>query len=213
MNVYKYRSLQNFEHVADILCNGRFYAAQFQELNDPMEGVFDFEKGTKREYLKQIGEGKKNLRICSFSRDFHNLLLWAHYADGFKGICIEVELAGWPDQDISSVNYEPYKPIFDNDQGQFAHFWPNLILREKNCAWKYEKETRVLTRNKFITSPSAEIKSVLLGVRTPPVIREVLLRIVPRGVRVWETKISNETNRVIKYQRVNPADPKTSTRF
>lgn len=213
MKAYKYRSLNNFEHVADIFCNARFYAAQFFDLNDPMEGMFHSDKGTKREYLEQIREGKRNLRISSFSSDFHNLLLWAHYADGFKGICIEVELNSWPDHDVTNVRYEPYRLVFNNEQGQYAHYWPNMILREKNSAWKYEKEIRVLTKNEYVAHPVVEIKSVLLGVRTPVPIKQALLRVVPTGVRVWETKISKKTNRVIKAQQINPIDPKNTTRF
>jgi len=213
VKAYKYRSLANFEHVADIFCNNRFYAAQFFDLNDPMEGMFDYEKGTKKEYLEKIREGKEKLRICSFSSDFRNLLLWAHYADGFKGICIEVELNDWPDHDIAKVNYEPFKPIFNNEHGEYVHYWPNIILREKNAAWKYEKEIRVLTRREFVSYPMVEIKSVLLGSRTPSPIKQALLRVVPIGVSVWETKISRKTNRVIKAQQINPADLKTAARF
>lgn len=147
MKAYKYKSLSNFEHVADIFCNKRFYAAQFFDLNDPMEGMFHAAKGTKRAYLDRIREGKRNLRICSFSKEFRNLLLWAHYADGFRGICIEVDLAEWPEHEVAEVKYRPHRLIFDNNQAQYAEFWPNAVLREKNTAWKYEQEVRVLTQN------------------------------------------------------------------
>ncbi|MCB0252583.1 MAG: DUF2971 domain-containing protein [Anaerolineae bacterium] len=210
MRVYKFRSLQNFEHVADIFCNHRFYAAQFFDLNDPMEGMFHAKPDTKKEYLEKIHEGKRNLRICSFSQDFRNLLLWAHYADGFKGICIEVELNDWPDQEVTNVHYDSYRLIFSNDQGQYAHYWPTMILKEKNTAWKYEKEIRILTKKEFVTFPGVEIKSVLLGHRTSDSIREALFRLVPKDAKVWQTKISESTNRVIKAQQLNPADAKRS---
>lgn len=38
--LYKYRSLRNLCLIRDILENGRLWASDFQELNDPMEGVF-----------------------------------------------------------------------------------------------------------------------------------------------------------------------------
>ncbi len=38
MKLYKFKSLANFEYVADIIINKRLYAADFTELNDPMEG-------------------------------------------------------------------------------------------------------------------------------------------------------------------------------
>lgn len=199
---YKFRALTNLEHVADIFCNTRFYAAQFFELNDPMEGIYNFEEGTKAEYINKIDKEKKKLRICSFSYDFHNVLLWAHYADGFNGICIEVELNNWPDSEVAKVNYEPFSPIFNDSHGQYAHFWPRIIFREKNSAWKYEKEVRVLTNQEYVSQPVVEIKAVLLGSRTSEAVRKALFRIVPDGVRIWETEISKKTNNVIKTKQI-----------
>ena len=40
MILYKYRSLSNFEHVADIILNDRLYCPTYEELNDPFEGLF-----------------------------------------------------------------------------------------------------------------------------------------------------------------------------
>ena len=46
MKLYKYRSLrQNLDFVLDILLNGRLYCAEYQTLNDPLEGFFIEEIG------------------------------------------------------------------------------------------------------------------------------------------------------------------------
>ncbi|MEK6627785.1 MAG: hypothetical protein AABY53_04095, partial [Bdellovibrionota bacterium] len=92
MTLYKFKSLRNFEFVSDIICNKRFYAANFLDLNDPMEGQFYHDPDTKKEFLEEIIQGKHKIKICSFSKDYGNLLLWAHYSDSFRGICFEVEV-------------------------------------------------------------------------------------------------------------------------
>jgi hypothetical protein len=57
--LYKYRSLKNFQFIADTLVNNRFYAATFSELNDPMEGLFLYAMGIpgeiceRRNYLEE----------------------------------------------------------------------------------------------------------------------------------------------------------------
>jgi len=57
--LYKYRSLKNFQFIADLLVNNRFYAATFSELNDPMEGLFLYAMGIpgeiciRRNYLEE----------------------------------------------------------------------------------------------------------------------------------------------------------------
>ena len=128
MKVYKYRSLNNFEFVADILCKQRFYASSFFDLNDPMEGLFEYKPGTKQKYIDSIVMGKQKLRICSFSRDPENLLLWAHYADGFKGVCIELDIKKPRDNSfkIVKVTYEPGRLLFTNEAGQQVDKMPQF---------------------------------------------------------------------------------------
>jgi hypothetical protein len=38
--LYKYRSLENFEYILDIILNERLHCAPYEELNDPFEGIF-----------------------------------------------------------------------------------------------------------------------------------------------------------------------------
>ncbi len=58
----------------------------------------------------------REYRICSFSKEYNNILLWAHYADGFKGICIKVEIdEKWPGYEIVEINYnyDVFKPAMN----------------------------------------------------------------------------------------------------
>jgi len=40
MILYKYRSLEQFEYVLDILLNERLYCSYYKDLNDPLEGIY-----------------------------------------------------------------------------------------------------------------------------------------------------------------------------
>lgn len=91
MRLYKFKSLADFEFVADIIMNNRLYAADFRSLNDPMEGLFH-NYGSKKSIIDSIDAAKQKHLVCSLSKDCTSPLLWAHYADGFKGVCIEVEV-------------------------------------------------------------------------------------------------------------------------
>ena len=206
MKVYKYRSLRNFDFVADILCNQRFYVSSFFDLNDPMEGLFVYEAGTKQEYIDAIKEGKQKLHICAFSKNPKNVLLWAHYADGFKGVCIELDLQEPQneDYDIVTVEYSARRVSFSNDARRLIGEMPRIILSQKNSAWKYEKEVRTLSRYKYIQDGTI-IKSVLLGLRTPEVLKKAIIRIAPPNVTVYETHIGN-LNKIEKGQQYAEVD-------
>ena len=203
--VYKFRALSDFKHVADIFHNHRFHTAHFSELNDPMEGrLYHCDKDTEPRYLDELRQGLDKRRICSFSEEYKNLLLWAHYADGFKGICIEVELDFWPDYEIRKVDYFPRGtwPHFSNDLGDYVSSWPTEVLTGKYDVWKYEKEVRVLTNEEYINHPMCVIKSVLLGTRISLPMKNAIIKLVPQGVKVFDTKISDSSNTVIKEKRL-----------
>jgi len=198
MKLYKYRSFQEFDFVADILREQRFHTSSFFDLNDPMEGLFEYPRGTKQKYIEAIVKGKRKLRICSFSKDRKNVLLWAHYADGFKGICIEVDLRE-PQLDsyeIATVEYSPQLFFFSNNARHLVNEMPRIILRKKNKVWKYEKEVRTLSKEEYIHN-GVSIKKVLLGLRTPDNLKENIFRITPQHIPIFETYISN-SDKVVK---------------
>ena len=109
--LYKYRSLSNYKILIDILANNRLYAANFKQLNDPMEGVYFFYNDElKEEFRKNINEGKNGLGICSLSKGNDVELLWAHYANGERGICIGLSIVeNGTNYTIRNINYDESK--------------------------------------------------------------------------------------------------------
>ena len=151
-------------------------------------------------------KGKKKLRICAFSKDRKNILLWAHYADGFKGICIEVDLneSQLKDCEIVTVEYSSQRVPFSNNSQHLVSVMPRKILSQKNSVWRYEKEIRTLSRDKYIHE-GVSIKSVLLGLRTPKISKEAIFRITPTDIPIFKTYIS-DSNKIEKGQRFTPAN-------
>ena len=52
--LYKYRSLENLGRILDILLHERLYAANFKNLNDPMEGHYRYSTDVNKELRTQI---------------------------------------------------------------------------------------------------------------------------------------------------------------
>ena len=97
MKAYKFRSADNLNVVVDILFNRRLYCGRADQLNDIREG--DLRVGNDRgrehqviEYGDAVSTQLKELRVCALTRSFDNHLLWAHYADGWSGLAVEVEV-------------------------------------------------------------------------------------------------------------------------
>jgi hypothetical protein len=167
-----------------------------------MEGLFNYEAGTKEEYLKEIREGKEKLRICSFSKDPKNLLLWSHYADGFKGICIEVKVNNsTPDFEIAKVSYTPDRGGLFSSEGVriLKGVMPRLLLSLKAKDWSVEKEVRLLSEKQYLKH-GIKITGILLGLRTPDILKETLIKLAEPDVKIWETKIGDANQIVIGKQ-------------
>lgn len=131
---YKYRSLQNLNRILDILINERLYAAKFQNLNDPMEGHYQYNADIDKNLKEQILSERDRTLICSLSRRANIGLMWTHYADECRGCCIELRVTSqsWREIDI-----------------QYRDHLPNLtsvedILSVKGKAWSYEDEVRYI---------------------------------------------------------------------
>jgi len=91
--LYRYRSLEKFDREIEAIKERYLYCAPYLDLNDPMEGLFTSSQLLKkseryREIRRAITDKKAQIGMCSFSEVYDHELMWAHYANQFKGICI-----------------------------------------------------------------------------------------------------------------------------
>lgn len=156
---YKYKSLQSFEFLLDMVLKERLYAAQYNELNDPMEGVIKVDNTVPRDREQEWEKILSDLRIVCFTKDPKNSLMWSHYADGGKGCLIEFELLNG--QECHKISYIK-KPIL-NDK-DITTSKAIEILKYKDKPWKYESEYRCILQNKNYLPVNT--KSITFGPRS-----------------------------------------------
>lgn len=206
--IYRYRPFLNqnqIEREIESIFQGYLWTSQFDILNDPTEGHFqcanigdDFEgllEGLDEEI--NINYRKRGIGICSFSETHTNEIMWAHYASGFSGICIEYDvislLKALPSEDyLVRVFYDekiiniPRNPSRDNIY---------QILSRKSFKWQYEREWRLLSnrlgRVELIRN-AKPIKSICMGIKMPNEYEGYLLeRCISKGIDLKEMKISD----------------------
>jgi len=179
--LYKYRSLardtNDFKRFVEIILKKRLYAAKYEELNDPMEGVYYCRQ--RRNEMNKLIRTKLNTgkRICSLSKTRNNLLMWSHYADGHKGVILGVVI----DQhkyDIRKIKYDGKK--FASNKNYVSNKAEEILSHKADC-WEYEKEWRVFAFNDYI---DVEIKEIILGSQMKPddktLVKEIVKRINPQ---------------------------------
>lgn len=196
MLAYKFRSASQLQYAFDIIINNRLHCSDWRQLNDPMEGMFGYSSRAtdEQDHSDQVADiirHKKNLLICSLSRTFDCHLLWAHYASGFEGMAIEVEL---PDNALN-VRVVQYR-------GGFAHVSfgdvfnaeraAEEILSSKYKEWKYEKEVRILQPGKWYSLPTP-VRRIIAGHRMHPAVLSALQIVCERkNITLRRTGIGDE---------------------
>lgn len=160
MLLYKYRDLKNFQFFVDILLNNRLYAGGYKEMNDPMEGEYFYENGQLDEQLIESIHGRKGeIKLCSLSREADIPLMWAHYADGGRGVVIGVEVDPLQHRQ-ADIRYTK-EPITVQAR-PIGYNTPYEILSRKDSVWKHEKEVRIFKEGgpPFI---SVAVKQIITG--------------------------------------------------
>lgn len=148
VTLYKY--VKN-ERIKEILTTGCLFMNDGQDFNDPFELIIaDRETNETRR--------AKNLHILCLTNSYRNKLLWSHYAESHKGVCITVKV---PRKWVHPICYSSLRIYEDSDidtilskgnyQGKQNIPKPPLSLSiDKKIAyikdkkWSYEKEYRIV---------------------------------------------------------------------
>jgi hypothetical protein len=91
-------------------------------------------------------EIQRRYNVACFSECYDSLLMWAHYADGHKGLCLQLEYDSGklPDKCFfEKVRYSSHYPEIDVTQTEDISVVKTFYLT-KAVEWLYEKEWRLV---------------------------------------------------------------------
>ena len=154
------------KNTIDAIVQGYKYANEIFDFNDPTDPTIKLIPETK-----EIIEILKNIRIACFSTSPLSTLMYSHYTDKHKGICIEYDFSDFDTENTSllEVKYKEELKIdskivqimmkSDNDINEEISFLD--LFRTKHLNWEYEKEYRVMTYD--VDKIYRPIKAIYLG--------------------------------------------------
>ena len=146
--LYKYVSL---DRVPEILDNHRLYLSDGKNFNDPFEITVTDKKNHKIRHIE-------GLHILSLTNSFRNKLIWSHYTDSHKGVCLTVKVPNnlvypicystkriYEDSDIDNIissSTRITKKSVEKDFSPLSKDKKKPYIKDKK--WIYEKEYRVV---------------------------------------------------------------------
>lgn len=208
LHFYKFRAINKW--TIESIVNNTISAPKPENLNDPFDCQVDLEdvfrraiyatSGSQLNFIKSLAENKDFLKkwndeisskgIYSFSLAHTNVLLeplmWSHYADEHRGVCLEYILPGNfitsesmnsnedEKNDISAQGCVEYKEnelinSVINAQQDYEALIRILLekyLLTKSPSWSYEKEARlVFKKSGAIKIPREALYRIHFGIR------------------------------------------------
>jgi Protein of unknown function (DUF2971) len=199
--LYRYRSLRPdgdaLEQEISSIVENYLWCSEFSRMNDPMEGYFRSSKllRGKRNYdeiLKQITSSKSSVGIACFTETNKDVLMWAHYAGNFSGICLSYStedlIAGLPSHAcLVKLSYIDEPPLILTNHARNAGDAALRILSQKKFNWAYEREWRVLAGlGRTELGLENPLRAIYFGSQVDSQHRhKILLRIQGTGIKAY----------------------------
>lgn len=174
-------------HYAIEACDAAVSSECFS-INEFIDFVCKFDKTIVREEIvndciQSISGGDliqaDNNKISCFSERGDSLLLWAYYANNYKGVCLEFDIKSDPllNKFCSKVNYTR---TFSSNTTSFDNYYL------KSDEWAHEQEWRIVccTSNDYL--PTNSLRAIILGARTPAMHRARFIKLgMENGLNIY----------------------------
>lgn len=138
----------------------------------------------EQELLRQYDKG-----VLSLAGRYECPLMWSHYGDQHKGVCIGYSAPEGAAKNLHEVHYggsrlvkaSHVKAMLEGDE-EARQLVDRGVLLRKAEDWQYEKEWRLLGARGPADSP-LELEEVNFGIRCLPAVRHAVLRALQRRDR------------------------------
>jgi hypothetical protein len=151
--------------------------------------------------------------VLCLSRNFDSPLMWSHYADQHRGVCIEYDVSMLKPHELHEVSYGTSREvltsqlrdfIFENSESA-RNAIDKACLLTKASEWRYESEWRMLGQLGSQASP-VKLKSIIFGMNCPSTLRHTIkmaLKGRDEEVKFWVIKKPSNLFK-LKRERFDP---------
>lgn len=159
--IWKYQPISDY--CLSNLESKKLWDSEPEVFNDPFEFKY-YSSGDGK--LKEAFEEAKKFKVVYLTDNPKNILMWSHYGDSHKGLCLGFENM----RHTIPIDYTDDFPKIDfnnkNDQEKILEFMK--IMTTKSSQWSYEKERRMIYIPKIdnLVDYPGELKFVNFGIKT-----------------------------------------------
>lgn len=180
--------IENFKRIADEI-----------SLDEPEEYENNILSIYRNEIYTEFQQYMAKGMYC-LSKIKKNMLMWAHYGDQHRGICLGYEIPKSLHTQIDKVSYSGNKVIDINDIHSMLKGDKNVRVKvnrmvwlQKAPVWKYEKEWRLMGNlNEEVTS--LKLKKIIFGSRCKESVISTIQKLIINKNKIKIYKVIENTN-------------------
>jgi hypothetical protein len=137
--------------------------------------------------------------VCCFAGNNNNILMWSHYSDSHRGICLKFDML----EDVEFFT-PPIKIKYSEDYPYYNHIRNNSkmvesLIQTKSNMWQYEGELRVLkTKAGAYNFKKEALKEITFGCNCSDTeIKRVIDLVLANGFTVEFTKATRNAKKFL----------------
>jgi len=139
----------------------------------------------------------RKMSVVCFTSKPDDILMWAHYADSYKGFCLGFRNKN-DGQELSDLGIYKVNYHYEYAEKDFAKVWHKdglaSIIWTKFKAWEYESEfRRVMVHSEQLVDYPGSLNKIIFGLRTSF-----------EDIQLVQTILKKHSN--IEYLRIVPAE-------
>lgn len=228
--LYKYanyfienKNINNMNQTKNIIVNDQLFFSHRNGLNDPYEirfvtvnpddnsilnpAVYD---GPERQFEEWYKQYFGNIGILSLSAQNDNMIMFSHYANKHKGICLQFDTT--KDEiftnaspvnyrnSIPYINYKDYWDFVSNRDKDYSKF--DVIFFTKHKDWIYEEEWRILhqleaNKKEYLYKFNSEaLTGIIFGLDTEHDVKEEIRNLISskrHEIKLFEAKLKKDS--------------------
>lgn len=186
--IYKYSSIN--QYFLESLRRSSFWFSHHEKLNDPFDCQLQFSDSFFEHYgylrnhhdlLRKAAQEGFLWGVCCFTLDPSNRLMWGHYGDGHKGVCLEFQTRRL------EMFSNRIRPVIYSDETRVIERWEEFVPKgflQKTTHWAYEKEWRLLAGgDMYMPYPRAALSAVIFGAKASIASVKEVLTVCKAGFR------------------------------
>ena len=160
----------------------------------------------KRELDAELG----NEGVLALSATWKSGLMWSHYADEHRGICIEYDTRDQKHPELASVDYKGPRAIKTSDlyrwKVQDAAYAKERVFTTyfytKSGEWRYEREWRDLREQSGVAEVPFRTTAILFGLRCNSTVIKSIVRLLSdnRSIKIWQVLPKDDGFGLRRYQ-------------